>query len=621
MPKQPAQAHAELDRTAGVDAEGRLAVQNIAAGPVEDELRRVLASSVFINSDRLSRFLRYSVEQCLLGRIDQLKEYSLGVSVFDKRDTFDPRFDPIVRVEAGRLRLRLKQYYETQGRENPIIIDLPKGSYVPRFVAQTPPAPATPVPSHSPVQEKPNPGPNSIAVLPFVDHSPNRDQEYFCDGLTEDLISALTKLAGLRVAAWHSAVRMRGKIGNIRSIGEQLKVGAVLRGSVRKSGERVRITAQLLDTSDDSYIWSETYDRELKDIFQIQDEISQAIVGKLRIQLADGQSKHLVRRYTENFDAYNLYLKGRYYWNQRSEASLQRGIGYFERAIAQDPRYAPAHSGLADSYSLLGNYGALPARDVRAKAMAAALKAVEIDPTLAEAHTALGHVKATYDWDWIGASDEYERAMELNPAYATVHHWYAITYLTPLGLLEAALAEARKAEDLDPVSASIKRDIAIILYNSRRYDRAVEQCRKALELDPGFAGTYWALGLAFERMSRWEEAVEAIEKGLAVAPDSPRLLGALGHACGRWGQRERTAKILCRLEELAVVRHVSPFDFAVANLGMGDEEAFFRWMEQAHQSRSYELVTLRVDPRFDNVRSDSRFTRIIASLDLDRANP
>jgi TolB-like protein/Flp pilus assembly protein TadD len=586
----------------------RLSKRVIAA-----QLDRILASTVFIHSERLSRMLRFAVQQATEGNTEQLKEYALAISVFDKRDSFDPRFDPIVRVEAGRLRTRLKQYYETEGRNDQLVIDLPKGSYVPRFVTQSPET----------QQNQADPGhgthtysANSIAVLPFADHSPDRDQEYFCDGMTEELINALTKLRGLRVAAWTSALKLRGETHDVAKIGEQLKVGTVVAGSVRKAGDRLRITVQLIGTRDGSYLWSEIYDRQVKDVFAIQEEISQAIVAMLKVQIAGGQSQYLVRRYTENVEAYTLYLKGRYCWNQRSEQSLKKGIEYFGQAIVHDPKYAPAYSGLADSYSLLGNSGVLPAKEVKAKAMWAALKAVELDPTLAEAHTALGHVRATYCWDWQSACAEYRTAIALNPAYATVHHWNAITYLSPQGLLENALTEIQKAEELDPVSISIKRDIAVILYYGRRYEQAVAQCRKTIELEPAFSGGYWALGLAYEGLCQYADAVNAFEQALNVAPHTPRLLGALGHAYGLWGKRSEALKMVEQMTGLAGNRYVAPFDFALVHLGLGAPQAAFEWLEQAHKARSYELVALRVDPRFDPVRSDAKFAKLLKRLGL-----
>jgi TolB-like protein/Flp pilus assembly protein TadD len=611
MPKRPDNPSIESYSTVQSLPVNALPV-GVSGRTISEQLNRILTSATFVNSGRLSRFLRFTVERATEGRADELKEYSLALSVFDKRDSFDSRFDPIVRVEAGRLRTRLKRYYETEGREDPVVIDLPKGSYVPRFASPQPAAPpiASATPSYSP---------NSIAVLPFADHSPQRDQEYFCDGMTEELINALTKVRELRVVAWTSALHLRGKANDLRKVADQLKVGTIVGGSVRKAGDRLRITVQLIGAADDRYLWSEIYDRELKDVFSIQEEISRAIVARLTVQIADAPDHQLVRRNTESFEAYTLYLKGRHAWNQRSEHSLKHGIDYFEQAIVNDPRYAPAYSGLADSYSLLGNLGAVPARDVKAKAMLAALKAVEIDPTLAEAHTALGHIRATYSWDWPSARAEYKTAIALNPAYATAHHWYAVTYLAPLGLLDEALREIQKAEGLDPMSVSIKRDTAVILYYARRYEQALEESRKTIRIEPAFPGGYWALGLAHEALGQHAEAVAAFRRALELAPDTPRWLGALGHAYSLSGDRVAAERILEKLGELAQTRYVQPFDFALVHLAMGDTGAAFERLEQAFKFRSYELVSMKVDPRFDPARSDPRIGRLLKRLGLEIA--
>jgi len=579
--------------------------EGITEAKVMAQLEKILSGSTFMNSGRLSRFLRFVVQATARGESAQLKEYAVALAVFDKPDSFDPRYDAIVRVEAGRLRTRLKHYYQTEGLQDSLIIELPKGGYVPRFTHRSQSSAQAPAYSL-----------NSIAVLPFADHSPDRDQEYFCDGMTEELINALTKLRGLQVSAWTSTLRLRVKTHDILKISQQLKVGVVVAGSVRKAGCQLRITVQLISTADGCYLWSETYDRELKDVFLVQEEISQAIVTKLKVQIVAGQSKNLVRRYTENLEAYNFYLKGRYHWNQRSERSLKSGIDYFEQAVALDPQYAPAYSGLADSYSLLGNYGVLPAKKVKARAMTAALKAVEIDPMLAEAHTALGHVKATYCWDWPTAREEYQTAISLNPAYATAHHWNAITYLAPLGMLDAALLEMEQAEELDPFSVSIKRDLAVICYYSRRYEEAAEHCQGAIDLNRNFPGGYWALGLAYEGLSLYAESVAAFRKGLSLAPDTPRLLGSLGHAYAAWGKHSEAHEVLDRLKQLSTVTYVSPFDFALVHLGLGNSDSCIEWLEEAYKSRSYELVSSGVDPKFDSVRSDVRFSKLLRPLGL-----
>ena len=327
--------------------------EGVSEQAITAQLDRILASTAFAHSDRLSRFLRVAVEGVTQGHSDCLKEYSLALSVFDKRDSFDPRFDPIVRVEAGRLRTRLKQYYETEGLHDSLIIDLPKGSYVPRFALHK---------SAEPEPAKSSYSLNSIAVLPVPGSQSRSGPGIFLrwhDRRAHQRAHQTARTPRRRLVFGSSFARQDARCVGLA---EQLKVGTVVAGSVRKSGDRLRITVQLIGTSDGCYLWSEIYDRELKDVFSIQEEISQAIVAKLKVQIAGGQNKHLIRRYTESFEAYNLYLKGRYHWNQRSERSLRKGIEYFEQAIALDPQYAPAYSGLADSYSLLGNYGVLPAK-------------------------------------------------------------------------------------------------------------------------------------------------------------------------------------------------------------------------------------------------------------------
>ncbi len=583
---------------------------------VEAQLQRILASSLFRGADRLSRFLHFAVTRSLDGCPHQLKEYVVGREAFDRKDSFDPRIDPIVRVEAGRLRLRLRKYYETEGRGDPVHIDVPKGSYVAAFLAYDAASKLPPL-----AQQLESPSRASIAVLPFADHSPEKNQEYFCDGMTEELITALTKVEPLRVVAAPSSFRLKGRSQDIRKVGDQLKVATVLQGSVRKAGDRVRITAQLIQVADGSYLWSETFDRRLEHIFAIQEEISQAIVETLRIHLVDGQKASLLKRYTNNPIAHHLYLKGRFQWNMRSEESLQKAGDYFQQAIAEDSNYALAYTGLADASTLLGNYGAAPPTRVRVVSKVAAKRAVEIDASLAEAHTSLAHVLATYDWDWKGAEEEYRIALSLNPAYATARHWYSITYLAAVGRLDEALAEMTRARELDPLSLSINRDVAMLLLFQRRCDEAIAQAQATISLDSTFAGGYWALGLALEQKARYAEAVEAFQKALLFSHGSPRMMGALGHGYALWGKREQAVAMLYELESLARNRYVSPFESALIYIGLDEREPAFEWLQKACEVRAYELVSALIDPRYDGIRSDPRFHGILTRIGFGSACP
>jgi serine/threonine-protein kinase len=586
-------------------------LSGIPAEAVRAQLERVLRNPGLIHSGRLSRFLTFVVEQTLGGHGDQLKEYVIGLAVFDKDVSFDPRLDPIVRVEAGRLRAKLTRYYETDGRWDPITIEFLRGSYAPSFREAAPDLLPDPVPGNVTADSQ------AIAVLPFVDQSPSRDQEYFCDGMSIELINALTKVQGLRVVAWSATRPLRRQDYDLREIGKQLRVGAALEGTVRKEEEHLRISAQLVDIDSGCYIWSETYDRNLKDVFAIQEEIARAIVTSLKVQhLLNGGQQQLVKRSTESSAAYRLYLKGRYCWNRRSQQGLWDGLRNFEKALEIDPGYALAQAGVADSYSLLGNYGVLPTHLVRARAKEAAVKAVEFDANLAEAHTSLGHVTATYDWEWEAAEREFDLAIQIKESYATAHHWYAITCLMPLRRLDEALLEIERAQALDPVSTSIARDTGLVFYCRREYQRAQDQALRTLDLDPTFYEGYWLLGLTCEQRMRLPEACDALQKGAALS-QSPRLIGALGHSYALMGKRREALEVVQKLATLSQRRYVSPFDTALIYMGLGEKDKAFEWLDIALAQRCYEMVWLKVDPRWDVLRSDPRCISVINAIGLE----
>lgn len=585
----------------------------ISAIEVRAQLKRILSSSIFRNSIQQGRFLQFIVERTLSEHHAQLKEYVVGIEVFRRKDSFDPRVDPIVRVEAGRLRLRLKQYYETEGKSDQLIIELPKGTYGPIFHYRRSCVAA----SDDPVTVQDSPMSSTcVLVLPFADHSPNFDQEWFCDGMTEELINALSKVPYLRLVASPSALRLKGKEHDLQELGRQLGTGTVVRGGVRKDGEHLRITVQLINLADNCYLWSESYDRRLEDVFAVQEEIASAIVDVLCVRLARESYALPSGRHPASLKAYDRYLRGRHYWNKRTEEGLRKGIDSFQQAVAENAEYALAYCGLADSYTLLENYGAALPSVVREKAKAAAMRAVKINSSLAEAHTSLGHVMATYDHDWEGGEREYKIALSLNHAYATAHHWYAVTVLAPLSRLEEAMSEILLAQELDPISLSINRDVGVILYYRREYDVVVEQCRKTLALDSDFYGAYWLLGLAYEQTGMHHEAASAFQKGYELSGGSPRLLGALGHAYALWGKKQQALEAMKELSSLAQERYVTPFETASIYLGLGDREKFLEFLRKAYDDRSFDCLFLRVDPRFDLLRTDERFTCLLSNLGL-----
>lgn len=576
---------------------------------VRSQIDRILASSAFARSERMRRFLRFTVGEVLEGRAGQLKEYLVGVEVFDRKASYDSRVDPIVRVEARRLRSKLRTYYETEGRSDAVLIEYPTGSYVPQFRAREPHAIEAPrgTEAESCAEEK------SIVVLPFTNLSADPENEYFSDGLTEELIHALTKIEGLRVVAWPTAFQLKDKPYDLRSIGEQLKVGAALGGSVRRSGDRLRVSAQLVLVSDGRYLWSETYERQMKDVFAIQDEIAQAIAGRLRIRLA------APRRREYDLVAYNLYLRGRFHWNKRSPDELKRSIQYYERAISVDPDFSLGYAGLADSYSLLAEYGLVDPAGIIPKARSAASKALELDPTLAEAYTSLGLITSVYDWDWRQGEEHYKRAIALNPGYATAHHWYSIDFLASLGRLEEAWAELQTALQLDPLSAIINEGEGYLQMLSRRYDDAIAAFEKLLELDPHFYKAYTALGRVYSLKGCYEDAIAMLEKGREMAAGNvPSILGALGQTYALSGKEQEARRLLETLSDLTERGYVSSTCFALIHAGLGENARALEWLELACDRHELSIATIYIHPAYDTLRSEPRFKALLQRIGFEQ---
>ncbi|HUJ21637.1 MAG TPA: FlgO family outer membrane protein [Bryobacteraceae bacterium] len=582
-----------------------------SAESIRTQVRKILSSTAFARSERLARFLNFTIEEMLEGRGEHLKEFVIGVEVFDKNETYDPRMDPIVRVEARRLREKLRKYYETEGRHDSLHIEFPTGSYSPVVQAFEGPPPAI---GRTLSRE------NAIAVLPFANLSSEQENEYFSDGLTEELINALTKVEGLRVVAWSSAFQLKGKARDIRRIAEQLKVRAVLEGSVRRTEDRLRITAQLVDAGDGHYLWSESYERALKDVFAVQDEISSAIVGALRLKLAGPAGRSLVTRYTENLQAYHLYLKGRFAWNKRNEEDFYKALGYFEQAIDIDPKYAPAYAGMADVYIMLGEHGALPALSVMPKARAAATHALEIDPSLGEALVSLGSVAALFEWNWSAAEQYFRRGIERNPSYPTAHHWYGYDYLAPLGRLDEAIAELDRAHHLDPLSLIITTSLGTLFDMARQHERARAYYDKVFELDPGFVRAHLSAGRSYLHQHMHSQAVAAFEKARELQPNSPVPLALLAHAYNVAGAREEAERLRQALHRFCRTCPVPAYLLARAHLSF-DHDRAFELLEQAFEERDPRLPHLNVSPIWDCLRADERFAELVRRIGLTVALP
>lgn len=569
---------------------------------VRQQLSRILGSKAFRQVERLQSFLSFIVEEMVAGRGDKLKEFLVGVEVFGKGASFDPRMDPLVRVQARRLRTRLARYYQEEGQNDEVVIELPKGGYEPVFQLRETSGMKRSV-SAALVSR------NTILVQLFDDDSPNRELAYFCSGLKQEIIHALAKVDTVRVATSdrvHDASESPG----------QLNVAMIISGSVRRSRDTLRITTNLIDSATNCYLWSESIDRELENVFGLQEEIAQRIQQKLQAELIGSGSGRGARRRTENLAAHNLYLQGRYHLNQRTEQGLRKAVEFFDKAIAEDSQYAPSYSGLADAYGLLAHYGVLAPAEICTKAASNAAWAVLLDDESAEAHTSLAHVKSTQDWDWRGAEREYQRAINLNPRYASAHHWYAMSCLVPLARLDEALEELLRAQALDPVSSIISRDIAVTYYYKRDFELALDQCDHTIEQNPHFSAAYWTLGLVQEEREDFDEAIAAFQRAIQLSPPSPRILGALGRTFARAGKPRQARKILEELGELAKKRYVSPFELASIYFALNQLDHGFQWLTKAYQDRCFELVAIKVDPKFDSVAADARFAALFNQLGL-----
>ena len=453
----------------------------------------------------------------------------------------------------------------------------------------------------------------SIVVLPFANLSPDPDTEYFSDGMTDELISALTRVEGLQVVSRTTAFAFKGKREDVRGIGAQLKVRTALEGSVRKAGRRLRVTAQLTDVSSGYQLWSEVFDRDLEDVFAIQEEISRAIVSALRGKLLGPDATRLVRPGTDDLEAYTLYLKGRQLWNRRTEESLKLGLRHFERALERAPRYGMAHIGVADSYCILGFYTALPPTEAFPKAKAAALRALELDPRLTEARPTLAYVSMYHDWDWSAAEHQFRMAITSNPGYATAHQWYG-NFLAVLLRFDESLAEFGKAAELDPLSPLKGAALGWGYFFAGRYQEAIAQCRRALELDPQLAVTHLWLGLACEAAGDMDVALKAFEEGVRLAPGEPLGQAYLAHGLARAQRRDDARRTFRKLQELGARRYVSSYDLAVIRAGLDEPDAAVELLEQGYRERTHWMALLQVDPRLASLRGHPRFDRLLRSM-------
>jgi len=455
----------------------------------------------------------------------------------------------------------------------------------------------------------------SVAVLPFINASGDPNAEYLSDGISEGIINNLARLPDLVVMSRSSAYRYKRPDIDPQAAGKELKVEAVLIGRVTRRGEQLSVSAELVETRSNRQIWGEQYNRGLTDVMSIQEQISQEISDKLRGRLTGEDKKRLSKRFTENSEAYGLYLKGRYEWNKQTLDGMQTGIEFFQEAIKKDSRYALAYAGLADAYALLADYNVLPAKEVMPRAKTAALKALEIDGAIPEAHASLGWARLTLDWDWPGAEKEFKRSIELNPNYATAHEWYG-ECLTTAGRGDEARASMKRAQELEPASVPISVALASTFYYTRQYEQAIEQCRRAVLMDPQFKGGHVFLGRALEQKGSYAEAITELREALQLSEGDSNELAALGQVFAQSGNRAEAQKILRELMQRSARTYVQPMWIASIYAALGDKEEAINWLRRAVGDRSVWLIYLKVDPLFDSLRPDPRFTDLVRQAGL-----
>jgi tetratricopeptide (TPR) repeat protein len=443
--------------------------------------------------------------------------------------------------------------------------------------------------------------------------------------MAEELINALTQIPALRVVSRTSSFQFKGKADDVRTIGHRLGVRSLLEGSVRTAGERMRIGARLTNAADGYQLWSSQYDREMKDVFAVQDEIAGSILAALRVTLIKADDTPLVQPHTGAPEVYRLYLKGRHEWNKRTEEGLVRSLEYFQEAIDRDPGYARAHAGLADSYVLLGVYGIRPPSEVMPKAKATAVRALEeaadappgqADSGLAAVHTALGCVKAVYDWSWVEAERHFRAAIECDPKYPTAHHWYAMNCLVPMRRFEEATREIHVAQERDPLSPAIQASLGLVHYFAGHLAEAACALEKTLESDLGFAMAHFFLGQTYLRMERADDALAALGSASRLSPASAEFHAGLGYACALAGHTDRARRILEELKERRSTRYVSAALVAEVHVGLGETDEALSWLAEAERERSPELCWIGVRPAFDPLRAQARFVELVRAIGL-----
>jgi serine/threonine-protein kinase len=588
------------------------ATGNVADREVRAQLDRILHSRAFRNSERLQRFLKFAVECALEGTVDRLKESLLGRFVFDRGSKYDPRTDSIVRVESQRMRKKLREYYEVEGQADPVSIVFKAGSYVPTFVYLTSVDDRRrQTPGEEPEARLLNR--QTVAVLPLSNLSADPEQEYFCDGITDDIIYALSRIPGLNVIGHTSVFALKGAAEDIREIGTRLGAGTIVDGSIRKSGNRLKIFAEILDVASGEVRWAETYARTLDGLFTLEEEIAQAVARALQMTLASSASSWVTRG-APNMGAYLLYLQGRYTWNRMSADGYRTAVEIFERAISLFPEYAPPYAGLADAYLYLALWGYERPCEVFPKAQRSALQALNLNSVLPHAHSALAAATALYEWKWEEGAGLARRAIELEPSYSFGQQIYGWCLLAR-GESDQAVACFERSVALDPLSARAHRTLGWALHIQRQPSNAEKWIEAALVLDREPVETRYLLAQVYLSDRRFEAALEQARQ-CQTDPPYPLSLGVLGACLACLNHRNEALEILAKLSRLAEAGYVDPNALAQVQIALNDTDSAITSVGRILDERVPFAFFIKLDPEFDPLRPDARFSDLVLRLGI-----
>lgn len=584
----------------------RSTAQHAAAGPeaIQPYLDKICSSPGFERSHRLQRFLKYTVEWSLANPGAPLKEYAIALAVYDKPPAFDPQADPIIRVEASRLRSRLLEYYAGPGLDDPVVIDFPKGGYSPVVRARTS--------GHA------SPAAGSIAVIPLSD-SPDPELRYLVDAISEGLTRRLGKIASLRVAPWNMVVRSKEPLKDLAQTARYLNVQTLLMVKLLERAGACDVHAEWIDPERKAHLWGVQYRRRLTEIHGLEDEITLELAPRIAPHLTASQVAEIARRQTIDGRAYQLYLKGRHLWNKRTADALTKAIQYYRGALDLDPGYALAFAGMADCYVTLATFAFVPPADGFPRAKAAAARALELDPSLGEARTVLACIRAVYDWEWTQASREFQDAVSAAPRYPVAAQFYGAC-LCAMGEFAAGRQLLRTALDLDPLSPMIGTQLGVGYYVERQFEEAIRQFTSVLDLDPHFWAAFHFLGLCYAAAGRPEDAISKLRRAVELSGGVPFALAGLGCVLARSGRQDEAGRLLSQLQSRSAVEYVPPYSLALICCGLERRQEALGYLEQARAERSPSiLMWLGVEPLLDPLRTEPGFQRLLQSAGLTPA--